>query len=358
MAEGGPADRELLYHEKDTRPLTQPGKRQRNETSSYCGFCWTETASVMAVCQGCTLRFCLKCSGLAEETYKLLADGKLDGFVWTCRSCKSTLPTLKNITETLHEIKVLHEDRMGNLESKVNNIETEITGKVTANIKEMKTEIANELKSSVVKLVDERSKEIEERRRREPNLIFFNIPETVEDKKKDEEDIRTIARELGIETLEMSGSFRLGKTAPNKIRPIKVILANRSQKRYLLDNAKHITKKVSSRLIKAVIVKDLTMEQRNERRLKRQARVAEDQNMDHAPTEEPSSPSLITSRPNIFHTGIAAQSTPRRLPHLNQLAESQSNQGDETLLADITVIGGIPSQQYRQQPISPEVERR
>lgn len=357
MAEGGQED--LGNQANDKRQMMQPGKRQRHETSIYCGFCWKDTESVLAECQGCKLNFCLKCSGLTEGTFVLFAEGKLEGFLWTCRSCTNTLPSLRSITDTLQEIKQLHDTRMGNLESKVDKMETEITEKVTASMKDVKTEITQEIKSSVRQLVDERNKEMDDRRRRETNLIFFNIPEQltqiVEDEnKQDEADMRTFCRELGLEDIDINVIYRLGKKVPTRTRPIKVVFGNRLHRKFLLDNAKYIRQKVTARLIKTIIVKDLTVEQRNDRKQKRLARPGEAMNIVEAVAEKPPSPTAPDIRPSRLATGIGAHSTPRRPQHLNMRTASQAHVLDETMQDDITVIGGILTQQTINQPVLDE----
>ncbi|MES9880890.1 MAG: hypothetical protein ABW185_08420 [Sedimenticola sp.] len=264
------------------------------------------------------------------------------------------------------EIKTMHESRMDNLERKVDNlgteIRTEIRTELSDQIKNMKMEVTDDAKSNIKQVVEERIKEMDDRRRRESNLIIFMIPEkhcetSAKEKEEDELDIRKIASDLGLNDLDIRHSFRLGgkNKTPTSTRPIKIVVGTKKHRQFLLDNAKHIRTKVTARLIKAAIVKDLTIEQRNERNQRRARQPEQRRDIENQVAQRPKSPSIIArSQPS----SITAQSTPARsqgrLPHLNMTPERPIHQLDETMIGDITVIGGISQ---IPQPISPDVER-
>lgn len=369
MAEGGPFSQGKPVNSE--RP-SQRVKRQRNETSTYCGFCCQESTSNLATCQGCKLSFCIKCSGLTEGHFKLISDEKQDGFQWNCKSCTNTLPTLENITGTLIEIKQMHENRMGNLEKKVENLGSELREEISDKITNIKLEVKNEVKdemtTNIRNIVDERNRELEDRKRRETNLVFFNIQEKNEqnaqaEKQKDEDDVRQVAKDLGLEDIDITAMFRLGKKIQDKTRPIKIIIGSRNNKKFLLDNAKHIKSKVTSRLNKTVIVRDQTAEQRNERRQQRLAKQSENKSKEttnQSVPHQPPSPSLLNTTQRRPTNNILAQSTPiRPIPqsNLNKTPEQRSYRLDETMIEDITIIGGIHVSQSQHQPTSPDVER-
>ena len=82
--------------------------------------------------------------------------------------------------------------------------------------------------------------------------------------------------------------FRLGKKQANKIRPLKVILAEKAQRKFTLENAKFIPTKLPPEWENVIISKDLTPVQREERKKfvsnKKetiQARKNPGQNVDH-----------------------------------------------------------------------------
>ena len=179
-------------------------------------------------------------------------------------------PTLENISETLVELKVKHERRMSELESRMDSYETKNTEEIKSSVASMKEDVLVHIKIDVNKLVDQRNKELEDRKRREVNLVIFNLNENTHEsghvnEQRDEEDFRTICLSLGLEPVELATNYRLGK-ASSKPRPLKVILTDRNQRKYLLANAKYIPEKTPLRFNKIILTKDLTPEQRLEKR--------------------------------------------------------------------------------------------
>ena len=156
----------------------------------------------------------------------------------------------------------------------------------------MKADILKEIKGGIDTMVDARNKEFEDRKRRELNIAIFNLAEHnhengfdnkkcdeaehnhengFDNKKCDENDVRAICRSLGVEGLEIVTHYRLGKKNENKIRPLKVILGNKAQRKTLLANTKTLPDKVSPEYSKVIIVRDLTTTQREEKRKQVQA---------------------------------------------------------------------------------------
>lgn len=196
--------------------------------------------------------------------------GELDGFLWSCRSCKSTFPSLENISSCLKEIQTKHEVRMSSLEERVSKIETVSSDEINSRINSMKEEVLSSLTGEITNIVDKRNKEVEERKRREANILVFNLPENEsstgsENKKADEDRIQEICSKLGLENIQFVTTFRLGKKLPQKPRPIKVILQNKAHKKFLLDNARNIPTKAPN-FNRVIFTKDLTPQQREERR--------------------------------------------------------------------------------------------
>ena len=88
-------------------------------------------------------------------------------------------PTLENISDTLGDIKVKHERRMSELESRMDSYETKNTEEIKSSVVSMKKDVLVDIKSDVNKLVDQRNKELEDRKRREVNLVIFNLNENM-----------------------------------------------------------------------------------------------------------------------------------------------------------------------------------
>ena len=77
--------------------------------------------------------------------------------------------------------------------------------------------------------------------------------------------------------MNITTSYRLGKKIEGKNIPLKVVLDSKAQRKYLLENAKHIATKARSRFKQVIISKDLTVEQRKERRKGKEAKEGKEQ---------------------------------------------------------------------------------
>ena len=81
----------------------------------------------------------------------------------------------------------------------------------------MKTEIIESLQGNLESLVDSRTKELEDRKRRDTKLVIFNVPEHRlprgrDNKIIDIEDMQNLSSSLGLENLHITHCFRLGKS--------------------------------------------------------------------------------------------------------------------------------------------------
>ena len=110
----------------------------------------------------------------------------------------------------------------------------------------------------------------QDRKRRELNITVFNLPEhnnrSGQDNKEDELDFSSICTDLGLSNVNITVSFRLGRKLEDKSRPLKIVLAEKAQRKIILDNAKFIPTKVRSIFKNVIISKDLTPQQREGRR--------------------------------------------------------------------------------------------
>ena len=254
---------------RDKRP--RPAS-DSNNSGYICQKCELLVEKIIE-CSGCKLIFCLRCGKISESLYNCLVAGEMEDFLWTCRSCKSTFPSLEKILATLDNIKSKYEFRMSNLEEKVDNLQKSTKQEVKTQVSNLKEEIINSLKGDIHSVVDNRNKELEDRKRRELNLTIFNLKEHnndsgLDNEKEDEIDIKAISTSLGLENLNIVTSARLGKREEAKTRPLRVILDSKAQRKFLLDNAKFIGSKAPEVFQRAIITKDLTLEQRKERKEK------------------------------------------------------------------------------------------
>ena len=194
------------------------------------------------ICSGYKLNYCLKCAQVNQSLFDIIHSGELENFMWSCRSCRETFPSLENITSVVQDIQKKSDVRMNRLEESMSSIENQSSLRIRECMANVKHEILEELKGDINDMVDVRTKEMEERKRRENNLVLFNLSEHreasgIDNKRKDEEDVRSLCASLGLENVNFLTTFRLGKKFPSKTRPLKIVLELKSHKKYLMDNA-------------------------------------------------------------------------------------------------------------------------
>ena len=245
--------------------------------SSNCARCDNELSEDKIDCRSCKLIFCLRCSGLTSAALNFIKNGGLDDYRFLCRSCKQTQPTLENIDDKLTRISSVQEQRLRTLEEKFSNIEATNKRTIQAEMESASKIMTKTLEDKIAKAVEDKTKEYEDRRRRELNIVIFNLPESNhrigrQNKEEDEQKVRDIAEALGLDNLDIETSYRLGKKDQSKTRVLKVILKDRKQRKFLLVNSKNINQtELDDNMKKVVIFRDLTDEQRKERKQKRRS---------------------------------------------------------------------------------------
>lgn len=327
------------------RPLlTQIGGMDKKRTltmrspegASFCTICHNTTEKHSRInCASCKLQFCKPCTGLSTKAFDLFLSDELDGYKWNCKSCKQTLPTLEQMNNTLKELSIKQDKRLTTLEDQMQNIDHKIGHKINENMSHVKDQITSTLKDEIGELVDARCKEMDDRRRRELNVIVYNLPEAynennIRNKQEDETAIHKISTNLGIDNLQVETLYRLGKQKPNsseRPRALKIILKDRKQRKALLENSIQIKNKLQGTLQKAIIVKDLTFEQRQARKDKREKGQSESKHQNKEAT---------------------AQETTMLMDNINS---------DYMNTTEATVIGGILSQDLPNEVTSPELSR-
>ena len=207
------------------------------------------------------------------------------------------------------------------------------------------------MKEGQDKMVDARNRELEDRRRRYLNLTMVNLPEPNEENSAankqadhDEQAFKIICRRLGLEEVNLMSSFRLGRKSENKIRPIKLILRDKSHRKFIIENAKHIPRKVPTLWHRVVITKDLTPLQRKERKERLVQRKQQQQRQ-----PQPSGTNDQSNSPRPMEVQDREPSPIRNvlqhdLSHINATPGSQqtaTGHNKQTLL-DNTVLGGLP----------------
>lgn len=268
----------------DDRPRANKRTKQSPQgLMTTCARCDNDLDTQYSLpCQGCRLVYCMRCTGLTKNALRCIINGEFGDYQWSCMSCKATEPTLQNIQEALGEMKIRQEERIARVEEKIQFIETTNKEEISKQIQDVKHEMTKEIKEDVISLVDQRNREFEDRRRRELNIVVYNLPEGsyqsgLENKKFDEKSINEVVAYLGVDNLEMVTLYRLGRRVPgvDKPRVLKVILANRLQRKFILDNVKKLKDIAHEKYRRVVITRDLTIEQRKERKDKFRNRVGQ-----------------------------------------------------------------------------------
>ena len=126
-------------------------------------------------CSGCKLLFCEQCTGLSKSVYAYVRAGELGEFLWSYNfSFKNTLPTLKKINSTLKEIQSSNVTRFKNIEDRLQIVDKNSGQEFINNIKK---DVAYEIRVDISTVVNNQLKEYEDIRKRELNIIMFNVQE-------------------------------------------------------------------------------------------------------------------------------------------------------------------------------------
>lgn len=267
----------MEYSSGEDDNLSNINKRRRDYSGSkYCGKCDIQLRNDTnhIECDCCGLFFCQVCTGIPKEVYTHLAGNKTVGTSYHCKSCKRIQPTLQNIDDSMRKLMITNEKRLKEIDVRVNKLEVETPQLVHNEITKAKHDIQTTLATNVTSLVDARHKELEDRKNKSNNIILFNVPEQtsqdpLDNKRKDERTIQTIASSLGTDDLAIVAQFRMGKRKQGQNRPLVAVLEHKKQRKSLLEKARQIKDSVPENLIRVILTRDLTQEQRRERKDKK-----------------------------------------------------------------------------------------
>lgn len=247
-------------------------KRMKNAEASanLCPRCDTEILAPDPSfdCAVCGAKYCLKCTKIPLMVYDEIEKQNIQGFTWHCQGCKTSLPTLQNMDKTLRSMDERNENRLTQIETKLDKLDTKIVDKVKEKVDELKTEVVDELRTDIEKMMDTKIKEYEDQQHRALNIIVYNLTEINDPrpeirKTKDIENFCTLANEISVPDIEIKTAYRLGPRADGKTRPLRIVLDNKQQRKALLDKSRQISTK-SVQFKKVIIARDLTPKQRDE----------------------------------------------------------------------------------------------
>lgn len=205
-------------------------------------------------CSGsCARSIHVKCSGLRENEVAYILHKKTP---WVCVSCESSrgesvdspggadllsVEVLSNLLDQKlsalkTEMFAMFTARFDVIEDKVHKLERE-NAQLRADVVALRASADDDFGNVVA--------ELEERRLRESNVLNFSIPESsaVDVQRRINDDISAVNNIF--QTLEISvvprKVVRLGKRSPNKIRPLKVVLGNKTEAQTVLKSNAKVT---------------------------------------------------------------------------------------------------------------------
>lgn len=247
-------------------------KRQRMGSNSCpkCDIMLDDQTDCMPCCV-CELNYCIKCTSISEILLAALKEDTTQNFKWTCNGCKQNFPCMTGLTQKLKTIETNTQDKFLKIEERLTCIDQEIGLRVKKEVNSIKSSLVDDVRLQIQSTLqdDVRTEmyEIEEQKRRALNLIIFNLPESTsinsqERKNHDNEHFIDLCKQIGVHELDIAASFRLGNPSTGKIRPLKIVLNNKKHRKNILDNVSNIKMLTNPTIEKCIIVKDLTVRQR------------------------------------------------------------------------------------------------
>lgn len=359
-------------------PLTKNGKRARVGSNS-CPKCEIElNEDVQCICCSiCELNFCLKCTNISPALLDALKEDVSQNFKWTCNGCKQNFPCMTGLASQLKTIEQKTDSRILNMEKKMEHMKDELDSKVKEEVNILREGLIDDVKKDIKQsLQDDVRKElyeIEDQRQRALNLLIFNLPESnsknsIERKTHDNTKLSELCTLIGVKDLDIKVMFRIGNPKEGVNRPLKLVFNNKKHRKDVLDNASKIRKiSHTNQLNRCIIVKDLTIRQRDTNKKRREERRKTSQKDNRPPIDEQAyDEDTICENNNKIRTVAtienidleqnsstellsSQQSQPllRTIRHLNTHVDDDlgatlpSIDMDITAIGDETVIGGI-----------------
>jgi len=182
---------------------------------------------------------------------------------------------LKSISYTLKDLKDTSEMRLSSVENRLSELEKTIPETVRSEVMKAQgsiSETLNErLAEPVDKIVEHRIREVDKMKNRANILILIKLKaldsELASERKEHDinklkELFRAICPDKG--ELELKTCFRLNKKGKPRAEkpPLKAVLQSKAQRRHLLMSAKDISSLADESLKDIIVVRDLTVKQR------------------------------------------------------------------------------------------------
>jgi hypothetical protein len=249
---------------------TEVAKKKNKAIKNPCLRCSKEVKreEKSVQCQTCQFWVHVKCQGISDELFNILADPEAYGGVcWNCNSCLASSARLERTV-------VAFENRVKEVENVVAKTVTELK-RVDGDVVQLRRELEAE-KAKNREAAEGRDnmyvtrEELREREARKLNLIMHRVKEAGEDcrsgeerRVKDTEECAGIFRALGMEREareEIKHCRRVGERGEEP-RPLVVVMKTEEARRKLLEKARGLR---DTEFSDVGIVPDLTIQQRRE----------------------------------------------------------------------------------------------
>ena len=255
-----------------------PKKGKSKDTCMVCkATCKTVPSNTKGsiCCSVCQHWYHPDCAGVTTEEFKMCLKWKeMKGTdIWTCSPCESANENLdkrvKEVNAKVEEVKkdlkeMGHKQEQSELREQVRDTKVETQAAELAALKERITILEG---NSGVKVL----REVEERKSREANLVFYRIPEGAgvkaeTRKEEDEKRVILVLQEIGIISgFELKFSRRVGEKLERKeARPLLVGFDSQQTTEAILDRSFRLSRCAHEGLREVTIVRDLTLRQRKD----------------------------------------------------------------------------------------------
>jgi len=281
-------------------------KRKRNTSNSsvenevdneVCVSCKKVVEEEAVECYWCSNWQHIQCAKVSKSHYDMLNTCP-DQIVFFCSVCIAKLPTAlekssgsKDSRSAMDKQIEALQSQLTDLAAKVNDQATKVHEQINSRFLQFENKVsakflnsnsvthslptAHEPRGSVTAVSPSQIiKEYKDRESRKFNVIVHNVPESESTESSacvthDTNIVGDIANKIGIESIDIATTMRLGEKIEGRSRLLKVHLRNLQHKRLLLSNAKKL-KGLSGDLQKVYITPDLSRKDRQENKLLRE----------------------------------------------------------------------------------------
>ena len=241
-------------------------------------------------CHWCAKWQHIKCANVSKSQYDMLNTCP-DQIVFFCCVCIVKLPTVLEKFNGSKDTQSTVDEQIKVIQTQLTDLAAKMNDQIDSRFQQLEKEIITNLPSSnsvtqslpsahePVRTVTAISasqviNEYRDRESRKLNIILHNVPESESTESTtrithDTHAVADIADKIGIGSVDVSSTVRLGKIIEGRSRLLKVHLCNLQHKRLLLSNAKKL-KGLSGVHQKIYITPDLSLKERQDNKLLRE----------------------------------------------------------------------------------------